>query len=528
MVLKIAAAASAYFPKEYTVHVVTAIVAIIIARVISQGRKTTRERDLHARVILLTGGFTPFGLTLLESLAKRGAHVIALTPYDVESEGVSTYINLLRSETSNEQIFAETCDLSSPPSIHAFGARFAKNQEQRIDAVVFTHEYRHLGIMGRPNSKEIEAQREQGALATFLLTTLLLPVLLTAPAERDIRLINVVNRFYPAAIPSFGDTKSFAFSEPTATKRGSFLAEGVRALRTVVFTRHLQRILDALPNAAPLPKPTEQNAAPVPVVRPGSSQRSNIVAVSVSPGLSRAETIAPLLGASTGGTVFGLITYALLYPFLFVFAKSAGASIETVLHALFLPTPFKILSAEEHPKDSGEDREVLKPGALYAECAVVRVPMRVEEETAAEAAASAPEKAPEGSGKEELKMPDDREFGGEVLGRRVWEAYEKGLREWNEANPSPPPVPEEKETRTEKSRVPEPNCQVMRSEILSVPSLGQRKHSDCTSSSAPIFLDLLRHFPAYFAGAGRRFSSNISDPCVALAYDANRCDAYSR
>jgi len=37
----------------------------------------------------------------------------------------------------------------------------------------------------------------------FLLTTLLLPALLVAPVERDIRIINIVNPFYAAAAPAF-------------------------------------------------------------------------------------------------------------------------------------------------------------------------------------------------------------------------------------------------------------------------------------------------------------------------------------
>lgn len=55
MVLKIAGAAvSAFFPTQYAVHFVAAIVTILVLRAFSQGRKTNRERDLHARVILVT------------------------------------------------------------------------------------------------------------------------------------------------------------------------------------------------------------------------------------------------------------------------------------------------------------------------------------------------------------------------------------------------------------------------------------------------------------------------------------------
>jgi hypothetical protein len=54
MVLKLLAAAYAHFPTEYTVHVVTTLIVVLATRRISQGRKTTRERDMHARVVVLT------------------------------------------------------------------------------------------------------------------------------------------------------------------------------------------------------------------------------------------------------------------------------------------------------------------------------------------------------------------------------------------------------------------------------------------------------------------------------------------
>ena len=59
MVLKIAYAAvtSVLTPNHYT-HVVLALVAIYALYTYSQGRKTTRERDLHGRTIILTVCFT--------------------------------------------------------------------------------------------------------------------------------------------------------------------------------------------------------------------------------------------------------------------------------------------------------------------------------------------------------------------------------------------------------------------------------------------------------------------------------------
>ena len=53
------------------------------------------------------GGFTPIGLTLLQNLAQRGAHIIALSADPIGSPDVTILITLLRSTTSNEKNFAE-------------------------------------------------------------------------------------------------------------------------------------------------------------------------------------------------------------------------------------------------------------------------------------------------------------------------------------------------------------------------------------------------------------------------------------
>ncbi|KAJ3769801.1 hypothetical protein FB446DRAFT_791051 [Lentinula raphanica] len=460
-----------YFPTQYTVHIVALIAAIFALRAYSQGRATNRERDLHARTILITGGLTPFTLTLIHELATRGAHIIALSPHPIDSPRVSLIIDALRTTTSNEHIYAEQCDLLSPASIQLFCKRFLTGEVKRLDALLFTHEYPHIGSLRRLRSKskaEEDTQREKLSLASFLLTTLLLPSLLTAPTERDIRIINVVNRFYAAASsPSFSSTLYHPIhTSETPAIKSIFLAEGLRSLRTIILTRHLQRILDALP-AAHIPKTDSQSTA-IPVVNP-DSQKSNIVAVTVSPGISRADTIARILNAdwtsSSGYSTFGTLLYLLFLPLLQITTKSSVAAVQSVLHALFLPTPFKLLSqqtpqtqtrsqSQGGTNDSLIDRsftdspeEVLKPGALYAECAVVklRVPSPPLEEQN-EDGDEKKETQEKGKGKtkekgktkaldrETMDLPDDGELGGELAGRRVWEAYEAALAAWEKEN----------------------------------------------------------------------------------------------
>jgi hypothetical protein len=150
----------------------------------------------------------------------------------------------------------------------------------------------------------------------------------------------------------------------------------------------------------------------------------------------------------------------ILQPLLRIFTKGPTASIQTVLHVLFLPTPFKILSQsgpkteDDKPKATLIDEsltempeEVLKPGALYSDCAVVKlkVPVPTSDQPASEKGKGkdkGKEKATEGL-QGVIEIPDDGEFGGELTGRLVWEAYEEALKAWEKANP-----PEEIEGKT--------------------------------------------------------------------------------
>ncbi|KAI0827745.1 hypothetical protein BC628DRAFT_1515255 [Trametes gibbosa] len=447
-------AVTTVIPIKYWPHalVISTTLAVIYAYV--QGRQTTRERDLHARVILLTGPFTPLGLVTLTALAKRGAHIIALSPYSLSHPIPSLLLPLIRSTTNNENIYAEQCDLNSPTSIRKFCTTFLTGQETRLDALVFAHEYPSIGRIwffggkARHDKEEREqAQRETSSLASFLLTTLLLPALLVAPVERDIRIVHVINPFYAAALPTFpAFLNSTAASPPLS--QPLIISEGLRALRAVVLSRHLQRILDSLPNRAADPKSKSQlSTEPHP---------SNILSVAACPGISRRDTVAPFLGANENG--WSLAYLVLLLP-LFLLTKTSGAALQTLLHVLFLPTPFKRAQAkvdaaadeerkaeeervasaeaskvelegdEEQPRRTGTV-EVLKPGALYRECAVVpldvpRPPAPVVDEknrkgTAKKSKDDAPETA----------LEDDEDYGGEAVGRAVWEWYEARLKTW--------------------------------------------------------------------------------------------------
>lgn len=246
--------------------------------------------EIYLGISLYQGGFTPLGLTLLQELAQRGAHIIALSPEPISSPRVDTIIELLRSTTSNENIFAEHCDLSSPSSIRGFCSRFLTTEDNRLDGVVFAHEYTHIGspLPTKSTTLEDEMERQTRSLATFLITTLLLPILLVAPAERDIRILNVINPFYAAAVTNFRPV-----TESPPEKPSIFLQEGRRSLQMAILTRHLQRILDSMPQHSQAPNVDGEAANVV----SSKLQRSNVVAIAISPGITKTDTIGPLLAA---------------------------------------------------------------------------------------------------------------------------------------------------------------------------------------------------------------------------------------
>jgi hypothetical protein len=165
-------------------------------------------------------------------------------------------------------------------------------------------------------------------------------------------------------------------------------------------------------------------------------------------------------------------SYILLYPLIWLLAKSPDMAMQTVLHALFLPTPFKralahlasATAAAQEQSDAtpaekkaaaerGTERssfiEILKPGALYRECSVVTLavpplPPAPEGEKAkdgpnAETGTKPKEEAKKNNDRkgkdtepvdELLEIEQDGEYGGEDVGRLVWEWYEHHLREW--------------------------------------------------------------------------------------------------
>lgn len=153
---------------------------------------------------------------------------------------------------------------------------------------------------------------------------------------------------------------------------------------------------------------------------------------------------------------------------------------QTVLHVLFLPTPFKILASVTGTKNSKTPvdtttldfpEEVLRPGALYADCAIVKPkisipPELVEDDKKLREDDNQKAKKDIGSeGKEKvslheevLDIEDDGEYGGELAGRLVWESFERALKDWEkETPPTERDRDRERTDKEEKAKAPKPS-----------------------------------------------------------------------
>ncbi|EJU01844.1 hypothetical protein DACRYDRAFT_66798 [Dacryopinax primogenitus] len=387
---------------------------------------------MHGRTVLITGGLTPLGLTILDSLAAQGAHLILLEP--TLSSSAQLLIPVLQEAHKNREIHVAECDLSSGGSVREFVARFGRTltlgEEGRVDALVLVRGYGWASALSKGGGKPEGACREE--LGQFHLSTLLLPMLLRAQG-RDIRIVNVVNPFYAAAFPGFpgvlfppsgeGEGKGKAREgkgKGEDRKISSFQKEGIRSLRSIIWSVHLQRVLDAL-----VPQPTEASPSEeektsegtdgeTPLLGKGSRRRSNILSVAVCPGFSRTDIAAPYLGALGPGTTFlGQLRYILLWPMMFFLLKPPSAAAESVLYALYAPASHSFLppassTTSSSPPSTGTSNSPSQPvpapvqrvqgGALYRECRVVLPPQ------------------------------DVRDWGGEAVGRGVWEMLERGLK----------------------------------------------------------------------------------------------------
>lgn len=149
----------------------------------SEPNDILRGKDLGGKVVVVTGGYSGIGLETTRALAAAGAkvYVPVRTPEKAEE-------NL--SDVAGE-VIVDAMDLADLDSVRRYAAALAK-RETKLDLLI-----NNAGIMACPEARvgnNWESQFGVNHIGHFVLTTELLPLLLSAGSARVVCLSSVAHR----------------------------------------------------------------------------------------------------------------------------------------------------------------------------------------------------------------------------------------------------------------------------------------------------------------------------------------------
>ncbi|PYI03030.1 oxidoreductase [Aspergillus sclerotiicarbonarius CBS 121057] len=313
------------------------------------GARNTSERVMHSKVVMVTGGTSGIGASVVHSLASRGAQIILLTQHSPSDIFLVEYIDDLRQKTNNQMIYAEQVDLSSLHSIRTFATKWIDNvPPRRLDMVIL------CGNTTPPVSRKTQLTMDGldeewmvNYLANFHLLSILSPALRVQPAHRDVRVIFATCASYIGARFDLRQVEeamvATAESSAAATAAGGSLAStdgtGNGGRRVVMKNGKLQREkakkakkgvslyglskLSLMVFAQSFQK--HLNAFKRPDGQPPSAR-----VIMVDPGFSRTPGNRRWM---TGGSLWGLLVYLITWPVWWLVLKSPQQGAQSILYA---------------------------------------------------------------------------------------------------------------------------------------------------------------------------------------------------
>ncbi|KAL2861263.1 putative oxidoreductase [Aspergillus lucknowensis] len=329
-------------PHIYTVLKFAPWLLLIVAlKYYFGGARNGSERLMHSKVVMVTGGTSGIGASVVYELASRGAQVILLTQQSQSDIFLIDYIEDLRKSTGNQLIYAEQVDLSSLHSIRTFATKWIDNvPPRRLDMLVF------CATTASPNSSKrkvtvdgIDEEWQVNYLANFHLLSILSPALRVQPPHRDVRIIMTTCSSYIAA-PKLDfsqlDSHTIPPNKPTANSRT---------------TTKQSRKPASTPRPKPKPNRTRNPQTPKSLFalsklslmifansfqkhlnafkRPDGQPPSTRV-ILVDPGYSRTPGTRRWL---TCGSLWGLLLYLLTWPLWWLVLKSPPQGAQSILYA---------------------------------------------------------------------------------------------------------------------------------------------------------------------------------------------------
>ena len=290
------------------------------------GASNTSERNMHGKVIVVTGGTSGVGEAVVRQLATRGAQIVLLTQHQLTDPFIVDFIDDLRTETGNQLITAEQVDLASLHSIRTFATKWIDNAPpRRLDMIVLcanTLTPKGKAIQSTPG-EGMEVNWQVNYLANFHLLSILSPAIRAQPPDRDVRvlfgtcssymggdLLHITQPASAKAKQANGKQQKSAQPAQSPTKFSPANAHATSKLALTTFALAFQKHLSAFQRPDKLPTNTR-----VYLIDPGFCR---------TPGTRR---------WLTWGSITGLGLYLLLYPLWWFVLKSPDMGAQSFLYA---------------------------------------------------------------------------------------------------------------------------------------------------------------------------------------------------
>ncbi|KAI1490566.1 short chain dehydrogenase/ reductase [Biscogniauxia mediterranea] len=285
-------------------QVIAVVGSLYLIKIYSSGRTNKAERNMHGRVVMITGGTSGIGAATTRELASRGAQVVLLTRLPPSNPFLADYIGELRKSTKNEMIYAEQVDLASLHSIRQFATKWIDNSPpRRLDMIILCAATLTPPGKARTQTDEgIEEMWMVNYLANFHLLSILSPALRAQPFDRDVRVIIPTCSSYIASPPLVDALVKKQWSPKKAYARSK--------LAMMVFGQALQKHLDVYKRPDGLPMNTR--------------------VFFVDPGLARTPGMRRWL---TRGSIWGLSVYLVSYFLPWLLLKSSEMGAQSILYA---------------------------------------------------------------------------------------------------------------------------------------------------------------------------------------------------
>ncbi|KLU86280.1 retinol dehydrogenase 13 [Magnaporthiopsis poae ATCC 64411] len=298
-----------------------ALAALVLTKKYFSGSSNPAERDLHGKVIMITGGTSGIGAVTAIEIAKRGGQVILLTRQPASDPFIVELVDDMREKAGHQMIYAEQVDLESLYSVRKFATRWIDNSPpRRLDAIVLCAATLTPGGNPREETEDgIERDWQVNFLANYHLLALLSPALKIQPFDRDVRVVIATCPSYIQSPPlrtaladiASGSATADGAAVPGAATWSPGAAYARSKLALMTFGRAFQKHLDSYKRPDGLPM--------------------NARVFFVDPGHCRTAGMTRWI---TRGSLWGLLAYVGLYPVSWLFLKSASGGAQSILYAL--------------------------------------------------------------------------------------------------------------------------------------------------------------------------------------------------